>query len=159
MGTKRALYNSIGLALCVLGLPATAAPGLQPTPKAKTWTIAGSRALIGEWESETKGNMWRMRVGWDAPSHQYMGYLTRQGAKSADVGFKLKELVWTAKPGKHADVFTAKQKWRTGSGGVSSGYSWKSEQVKYSTGKLTGPTTKLKLVSRGVGGSRMIGVK
>jgi len=80
--------------------------------------------LIGEWESLTPGNHYRMRVDWDSPNKQFRGYLTKQGQTSENVGFRLGELVWIAEPsGEH--IFNERQEWRWGANGVPSRYEWR----------------------------------
>jgi len=71
--------------------------------------------FIGEWESVTPGNNWRMRVSWDSQSGQFLGYLTKQGKGSQDVGFRMGERVWTAEP-IDDQTFVERQKYRGGLG-------------------------------------------
>ena len=80
--------------------------------------------LIGEWESQTPGNHYRMRVAWDTPNKQFRGYLTKQGQMSENVGFQLGELVWTAVPSGER-MFTEQQKWRYGANRIPSDYQWR----------------------------------
>jgi uncharacterized RDD family membrane protein YckC len=80
--------------------------------------------LIGEWESQTPGNHYRMRVAWDSPSKQFRGYLTKQGQVSENVGFQLGELVWTAVP-RGERMFTEQQKWRYGANRLPTDYQWR----------------------------------
>jgi hypothetical protein len=79
--------------------------------------------LIGEWECLTPGNHYRMRVGWDSPSGQFRGYLTKQGLAMEDVGFKIGEHMWIAEP-INERTLVERIKFRRGANGVSSDYQW-----------------------------------
>jgi hypothetical protein len=83
--------------------------------------------LIGEWESLTPGNHWRMRVRWDGQSGQFQGYLIKQGIASENVGFEIGEPVWIAEP-VNEHTLVERQKLRRGSR-VSSDYEWTNGNV------------------------------
>jgi len=69
--------------------------------------------LIGEWESQSPGNLWHMRISWDSANKQFRGILTVQGEGSEAVGFQIGELVWTAEPTSQR-ALAERQKWRYG---------------------------------------------
>ena len=85
-----------------------------------TW----ANCILGEWESTLPDNQYRMMVTWNFTDKRFDGILTQNGSASADVGFTIGELVWTAIPTNDPQFLLEMQEYRSGSGGVSTGFFW-----------------------------------
>jgi hypothetical protein len=124
------------LSLIVVGLLSSACsqPASAPAPAAPTAPAGAATApvalqfLEGEWEYLEPTNLWRMKVAWNAAAGRYEGTLTRNGVLSAEVGFTVGELVWTATPQPDGSVGEG-QKFRAGAGGVSTGEEWHGAKI------------------------------
>lgn len=80
--------------------------------------------IIGEWEATEASNRYRMNVIWNKETKELYGYLTKNGAASARVGFAVGEHVFTAKIIKKPSMVVAVQKYRQGVNGSSTWSAW-----------------------------------
>lgn len=101
----------------------TAENAPRPVPNQHKAYPQNFQFMIGEWECVDPANTYRMRVGWDSQSGQFLGYLTKLGQASQFYGFRIGERVWVAKP-INDQSFVEQQKWRGGLGTW-----WKSQNV------------------------------
>lgn len=82
-------------------------------------------AIAGVWQvTNVSDNQYRMAVVWDQVGQVYRGYLTLNGEGSAEVGFRVGELVWRAYLTSDTLVLNSYQLFRYGQNRRSTGQSW-----------------------------------
>jgi len=105
------------------------APRASPEGATKQDVPEALRFIEGRWQSMDPANQFQMTVTWNQAAGQFEGVLSANGRGSAEVGFKVGELVWKAKPAADGTL-REEQLWRSGLGGVSMGSQWKEGTVK-----------------------------
>ncbi|MEE2730594.1 MAG: hypothetical protein VYA55_07200 [Pseudomonadota bacterium] len=80
--------------------------------------------MLGEWEATVPSNRYRMKIIWDQHSEELLGYLTKNGTASGQVGFTINEHIFTAKTVQNPTMVIAIQKYRSGTNGISNWHGW-----------------------------------